>query len=125
MKTYSESYMGQWWRKAVLSHFGRCCAVCGACEASGELECHHVVKRSRVLTRWDWKNGVALCHECHRKLHDGNLGMRSEISLMMEYDYLDYFNGYTSKDYFIETGLTRADWYQMQLEENKKKAGEV
>ena len=49
--------------------------------------------------------------------------MRGEIAMMVSYDYLDYFNGYTSKEYFIEVGLTKADWYEMQLEENKKKGG--
>ena len=119
MKCYSESTMSKWWRLAVLEVCGNRCAVCGK---AGQLECHHVVRRRKLLTRWDWRNGIALCVECHRKLHDGSLAVRHEVMLKVSHEHLDAMTRWISADYFTANGITMAEWYSRQMEENKHMA---
>jgi 5-methylcytosine-specific restriction endonuclease McrA len=42
------------------------CFVCG-----GEYSClHHFVKKSQsTALRYNWKNGIPLCHSCHASIH--------------------------------------------------------
>ena len=88
------------------------------------MDCHHIIKRSRLLTRWDWQNGIALCAKCHERATNMDHRILHEIALLAPHEHLDYFNSYpVSKDYFAETGLSKAEWYKMQLEENKRKVG--
>jgi hypothetical protein len=76
--------------------------------------------------RWDWRNGIPLCLKCHEEVTNMKLSTIHKIMLKAPHEYLDYFNSYpTSADYFAEAGITKADWYKMQLEENKRKAGGV
>lgn len=55
------------WSKIVRA-MGRC-EKCGRIPGEGEinrLEAHHVYGRRNLRLRWDVKNGVSLCHPCHR-----------------------------------------------------------
>jgi hypothetical protein len=51
------------WSLAVRKKYPRC-VLCGS---SNHLQAHHaIVRRARSLaTRWDIRNGIALCVKCH------------------------------------------------------------
>ena len=56
-------------REKVLNRDGGCCVLCGSVE---KLHRHHLVSRSKGGTDTP-ANQVALCEECHRKLHAGEV----------------------------------------------------
>lgn len=69
------------WRKAVIKrdgHICRCCkrhVVAQLAIAANRLEVHHVAPRADQAVRWDDRNGMVVCSECHEKLtpHSGKL----------------------------------------------------
>lgn len=45
--------------------------VCTFCRSSyGKLDANHIMSRRHTATRWDVRNGNALCFTCHRRYHD-------------------------------------------------------
>ena len=52
----------QLWSKAVLGDWAGKCAVCGA----GKSEAHHLIPRQHQSTRYDLRNGIALCVPHHQ-----------------------------------------------------------
>ena len=52
----------QLWSLAVKKDWGDKCAVCGHV---GKLHSHHLIPRQHTATRYDLRNGVALCRPCH------------------------------------------------------------
>ena len=52
----------QLWSRAVRDDWSNKCAVCGhwRCEA------HHLIPRGHEATRYDLRNGIALCARCHQ-----------------------------------------------------------
>lgn len=58
------------WAKAVKVKSGGRCELCFSSKAT---ESHHVISRRHKAVRWDVSNGVALCFECHREVHDGHI----------------------------------------------------
>lgn len=59
MKT---STLDNYWSKAVRYIYHGRCAIC----MNPAVDAHHVVHRGRNWAlRWDVKNGIALCRECH------------------------------------------------------------
>ena len=50
------------WSRAVRDDWAWRCAVCG----NQPCEAHHLVPRQHQGTRYDLKNGVALCAHCHQ-----------------------------------------------------------
>ena len=124
-KAVSDSYLNQWWRKAVLKRWGNCCANCGA---PGEreddkqngvvLECHHAVKRRYILTRWDRRNGIALCVECHKQAGDCD----DFIWELLDNDDIVYLKDqrrYTYKAWCTMTGQTDAEFRRATLTDLK------
>jgi len=112
-KRLSESRMHQLWRKAVLIKHNKSCAFCGS---PGPLECHHIVRRRKLLTRWDWKNGIALCPVCHREAHT----MRGQMRIAATFPwwgYLEERENRISKEVFADLGITAGEWYYRQAEE--------
>jgi hypothetical protein len=69
------------WRKAVIARAGRVCRCClrkvvqQLALAGNRLEVHHVAPRADQAVRWDVRNGMVLCSECHQKVtpHSGKL----------------------------------------------------
>jgi len=49
-------------RKARLLCTSECCEFCGG---TYRLQVHHMVKRDELSVRWDVRNLVKLCSECH------------------------------------------------------------
>ena len=114
-KRWSESKMQRLWSKTVLAVHNHRCAFCGQ-PGDDNLECHHIIRRRKLLTRWDWKNGIALCHNCHKIAHE----MSGQIKISMQHPYWEYLfecEYLISKDVFAKSGMTAADWYEMQAEE--------
>jgi predicted restriction endonuclease len=66
--TGRDSYQGRNWRKDVLDKYGSKCAECGTYY---KLECHHIKGwEEHPELRFDVKNGVPLCYECHKQKHE-------------------------------------------------------
>lgn len=69
------------WRKTVIKRDGKICRCCGRVVvqqlelAANRLEVHHVAPRADQVVRWDPRNGIVLCAECHEKVtpHSGKL----------------------------------------------------
>ena len=59
------------WRKGVIAHDGYVCRCCGRrviqqlTLAANQLHVHHVAPRADQAVRWDVRNGMVLCAECH------------------------------------------------------------
>jgi len=43
---------------------------CGWCMKPGPITGHHIIIRNYKLTAWKLLNGIGLCDDCHRKVHD-------------------------------------------------------
>ena len=50
------------WSLAVRADWAHKCAVCGA----RDCEAHHLVPRQHEATRYELRNGIALCCHCHQ-----------------------------------------------------------
>lgn len=50
------------WSKAILADWYHKCAICRA----PKCEAHHLVPRQHEATRYDLRNGIALCARCHK-----------------------------------------------------------
>jgi len=118
MKAPSKSTMDTWWRRAVLAQWGGACAICGS---RGTLECHHIVRRHKLATRWDWRNGLPMCVNCHRSTHDvGDMAWRTiDADLAIS---LRARGSVTIKEYLSVKAMTRAEWMHATLDELKRVA---
>ena len=68
------------WRFKILEKFNYKCCLCDN-EAN---ECHHGLGWSYFPDeRYYIDNGFATCHECHRKIHDENIGVTKLKMLIM------------------------------------------
>ena len=64
-----ETRLDALWSKAVkVKHHGKCVICYQTASAS-----HHLIGRRHKSVRWDIDNGVALCVNCHRLVHDGKI----------------------------------------------------
>lgn len=101
-----------------------CCGRCRACGAGRAQEAHHVVYRQelrrRGLPQWDSDDGLALCHRCHERHHNGgrwkiSLTVLSSVNLdyafavlgAFAYDYLSA--RYAGEDPRLEERLAAAE----------------
>lgn len=116
--TISESTMYRYWVAAVRAKYHNKCALCNNDEGLA-LECHHVIKRSKVLTRWDHRNGILLCIKCHGLATDMDPLVLTAINAKVDLQYLAERSRITSKQYFADHSITRGEWYEKQLAENK------
>ncbi len=59
----------KWWRKIILLRARGRCEICGKSRpALGEvlwIQACHIISRKYWATRWDRRNGVAGCLDCH------------------------------------------------------------
>lgn len=52
------------WRDNIIISFSYKCAIPG-CETAKKLNAHHIIPREFIETRYDSKNGIALCPTHH------------------------------------------------------------
>lgn len=105
------------WRKAVRAVHGEQCVFCG----DRPVECHHIIKRRHYLTRWDYKNGIPLCHKCH-DLADTMLMRERIISFIGNewFNYLSELELVTKKSYMLENDITDAEFKREKIKELKE-----
>lgn len=67
------------WRKGCIKRDGKVCRCCDCVVvpqlelAANRLEVHHVAGRVDQTVRWDVRNGIVLCFECHSKITERRL----------------------------------------------------
>lgn len=83
---------------------------CACCGASAE-HIHHIIPRANKLLRWDVNNLLPLCAKCHQRVHD-----RKERFIIspVRRKYLKEMKNKDFKQYLIEQGLTREDFYKLK-----------
>jgi hypothetical protein len=58
----TDKYLRQLFAKAVKKNN----PYCARCGCNSGLEAHHIVHVRYKVLRYDWKNGMTLCKECHK-----------------------------------------------------------
>jgi hypothetical protein len=61
------------WTQVVIESGGHKCAICGVAHGTlnknGKpiwINCHHIEDKCNYATRWDPRNGICLCPNCHK-----------------------------------------------------------
>lgn len=113
MKPPSDSTLMAWWRKAVKAVHGDRCILCG----KTPVECHHIIKRRKALLRYDWRNGVPLCAECHAEAD--TIAGRNHIGQYVDVEYLSHNENRVLKDHLTEYAKSRTEFLTDELDELK------
>lgn len=60
------------WRRKILERDNFCCKDCGIKDLTGlKLQAHHIIPvRDKNCEKYDVKNGICLCINCHNKVKD-------------------------------------------------------
>ncbi len=108
-----DRWMMKMWRSAVLTIWGERCVKCG----DMSVECHHIVRRSKGVLRYDPHNGIPLCKRHHdwadtlegrQWVHD-----RAPMEYLIERDVL-------LNDYLQKCGMSRQEFHTAQAETLKR-----
>lgn len=112
----SDGRLQKLWRQAVI-------AVWRSDPLSGErqaerLQCHHLVFRRYWITRHDWRNGVPLSPESHRRVHgiEGN-GPLLELLTPEHRTYLTTLQRWTKHDWLLYSGMSEAEFLAIRVRE--------
>lgn len=91
------------------------CEFCGLSggEKDERLQAHHIVRRGRHVLRWDWRNGIALCHDCHRLAHTKIGEARIREIYGEGFRYLEILEQVTLFEHCGNLGLT-SDEFRIQ-----------
>ena len=54
------------WSLAVRDDWVHKCATCGRITDDYRIEAHHIIPRQHQATRYELRNGIALCSQCHK-----------------------------------------------------------
>ena len=91
---------------------GRGCAVCGVPASCS----HHIIHRVYKILRWDWRNCLPVCQECHNKIHnEGNFGIKVEMAVIGQekMDFLRQLARPAWSKYLLNLGgMTEAEFYR-------------
>lgn len=101
---------------------GRKCVVCGK-NAQNQ---HHIIPRNNELLRYNPRNLLSLCYDCHSKLHDKGLWSHG-LDLVDEdtQKYLLEMRSITFKDYLLQHNLTKEEFFEQQERELKNLIGKT
>lgn len=79
---------------------------------------HHIVRRSVDLLRYDVKNLLPLCEECHRQIHDEGLYNRGmDFVDEPRRAYLLYMKNIDFKQFLLELNITKDDFFAQKERE--------
>jgi hypothetical protein len=115
-KGMSESRMARLWREAVLTVWPY-----DPFDGTGDpsrLQCHHIIYRRYYVTRWDWRNGMALSMANHQRVHgiEGN-GLVIQHLQPHHREYLMTMNHVSKKEYLYAVGMSEAEFLEMRRNE--------
>lgn len=74
---------------------------------------HHIIHRATKITRWDWRNGLPVCQECHNRIHsEGGFNEWVEMVVIgqQKMDFLKERANVDLKRGLIMAGQTEAEW---------------
>lgn len=98
--------------------YGRCCALCLSVWKITPADCiHHIIHRDNLKMRFFLPNLIPLCNKHHMMIHEGKITEpiseqhREKLQQMAQKDF---------KGMLIARGLTKAEYYQEQLEKIKE-----
>jgi hypothetical protein len=117
----SDSTLQRYWRKAVLAYHRNTCIICGLRKPDEELECHHIARRRIAFLRHDYRNGVPVCHECHKIAHT----KKGEQIIARKHEFYEYLLDHENiriKDWLQQTGQSRDEFLLGELKELKEVA---
>ncbi|MFW6120728.1 MAG: HNH endonuclease [Petrotogales bacterium] len=118
-KSVSDSYLEMWWRKTVRVVWNNKCAFCG--KVSDDLQCHHIIKRRKRLTRYDWRNGILLCSECHREADTKKGELKIKELIPHIYETIIEYENVLYKHFLTNIGMTDNEFRKIELQELKDK----
>lgn len=115
-KGTSESRMASLWREAVLTVWPY--DPFDGTAVHERLQCHHIIFRRYFVTRWDWRNGIALSLQSHQRVHgiEGN-GLVLNRLQPHHRDYLMALNRVTKPEYLDAVGMSEAEFLTMRRDE--------
>ena len=119
-KKISDSTLRKLWRECLLIIYNNKCAVCGEIEGGENLQCHHIIPRKYVLTRWDLNNGIVVCKKCHRFLHTLN-GIAYLIENYIGFKYLLRIEKEDLTTFLKQNKTTTQQHFKQQHEYMKKR----
>lgn len=86
------------WRKGCIKRDGKVCRCCQRVVvvqlelAPNRLEVHHVAGRADQTVRWDVRNGIVLCAECHGKITERRLWILQAARYLFRVGQQTYIN---------------------------------
>ena len=113
----STGYLDKLWRKAALIIHNHKCALCGRL-GDQNLQIHHIVRRRNAFLKHHYKNGIALCHECHLFCHTkkGEIWLSESVA---DYEWLCEKENVILKQYLVDNGITRSEFSLIRKNELK------
>lgn len=121
MKGLSDPNLQRLWRRKSKEIHNNCCFFCGKHESQTELEVHHYIKRSVLLTKYLAINGFPCCrYDCHQFAHTKK-GTRQIEDWLAKNGWLDYLQERetSSKQWFVDHHITRNDYLKKMYDELK------
>ena len=114
----TDKYLCTLWSKAVRAEKGEFCMnpLCGKLAHST----HHIIKRRYMTTRYDTRNGLPLCADCHR-IADRNAEFAMRMISDDDREHLADMGMYTLKDWLLITQQTREEFMKFCADDLKEK----
>ena len=93
------------------------CFLCGR----QSTEIHHIIHRDNMILRYDLKNLIPLCSECHHNLHDRNIEIYIPVFRM---EYLNTLKNTQFQDYLLQRNLTKKEFFKLKEFELRREINE-
>ncbi len=124
-KAPSDSTLQHYWRLAVKKEWGAGCVFHDS-ECWGDVQCHHIIKRDRIMLKHLPENGIPVCEYHHEYFVPTMAGREAIRKLIGEFrsEMLDGLTMRTSKDYLVAMGMTREEFLTETLASLKKRLAE-